>query len=226
MAFAALLLATALNPSIMVGLLDGLGVVPRAARLAGAQLSVVVGFVGGGMLLIGLSTLARAGRLSQAWAAHAQALQQVAQPMGARLQTVEGVGVGFATEVRGLRLEVVLDPDRRGGLWVRAQCAAQQVLEIWPLGMPPESPAGGWRQVEAGRSWELWAPVMLDGAGPVLSAGLRDALDAVFTSGGASRLRHDAGGIEVELPHARELDPQDRVPLAIDAVVALARCNH
>ncbi len=223
---AALLLSIALNSGLIVAVLEGMGVGPKAARMAGAQLSVVLGMFGAGALLIGLSWLARVGRLRHAWAAHGSLLRDVARPHGAQIQQLPGVGVGFSAEVRGLRLEVILNPDRRGATWVRSQCPAQHPLEIWPLGMSPGTPAPGWERMSAGRSWELWAPVMMDGAEPGITDSLRDALDALFGAGAASRVRHDSGGIEVELPHTRGLDPRVRVPLGIDSVVALARCNH
>ncbi len=220
------LLGLALNSSLLAAVLEGLSVGPGAARIAAAQLSVVMGLFAGGVLFIGMSWLARVGRFRHAWAAHGAVLRDIARLHGAQVQQLPGVGVGFMAEVRGLRLEVVLDPDRHGGTWVRSMCSAQQSLEVWPLGMGPVSPAPGWEQFGDGRSWEMWAPVMLDSQVPLISPDLRETLDLLFGAGGASRMRHDSGGIEVELPHARDVDPQGRVQLGIDGVVALARCNH
>ena len=223
---ATVMLGVALNPSMIVAVLKGLAVEPDAARLAGAQLSVLIGMTGGGGLLIGITLLARATRLRQGWAEHAAHLERVAHPMGGRVQQVPGVGVGFVAEIHGLRLEVVLEPEQNGAIWVRAHCPAQAPLTVWPLGMAPKTPSEGWLKVADGRSWEGWAPVMIPGAEPMFGDALRGALDALFGEGGAARMRHDSGGIEVELPRAMDSDFERRIQSAVDAVVAMARYNH
>jgi hypothetical protein len=57
---------------------------------------------------------------------------------------------------------------------------------------------------------------------PVLS----DALDGAFGAGGASQVRHDVDGIHVQMSYLPGLDPRNRVPLAVEAAIALARFNH
>ena len=92
-------MAGALNTGVLAGLLEGLGVDPKAARIAGAKLSVVVGLFGGGALLIGLSWLARAGRLRHSWAQHEALLREIARPMGGQVRFIGDDSLGFSAEV-------------------------------------------------------------------------------------------------------------------------------
>lgn len=223
---AAIMMAAALDTGLLAGVLHGLGVGEGAARIAGAKLSVVVGLFGGGTLLIGLSWLARVGRIRHAWSQHADLMAEIARPMGGQIQHFEDQGLGFWAEARGLRFQVVLEPTGAGALRVLAHCPPQQSVEVWPLGMGPVAPDHGWQRVADGRSWELWAQVFLEGGGPAVGPGLEDALEGVFGAGGASRVRHDATGIRVEMSHEPGMDPRNRVPLAVEAAIALARANH
>jgi hypothetical protein len=219
-------MAAALDTGFIAGLLQGLGVDAGAARIAGAKLSVVVGLFGGGTLLIGLSWLARASRIRHAWSLHAELMAEIAEPMGGRIQHFEGQGLGFWAEVRGLRLQVYLEPTGEGALSVLAHCPPQQAIQVWPLGMGPANPGPQWRRIAEGSSWELWAQVVLDGAEPGVDPVLSDALDGAFGAGGASQVRHDVDGIHVQMSYLPGLDPRNRVPLAVEAAIALARFNH
>jgi len=221
-----LLLLFALEPGSLSVLFRGLGVDPQAARLATAQFSVMMALTGAGVLVIGLTWWARVGRMRASWLAHSELLQQIAGPLDASVQILIPSGVGFSAEVDGLRLEVVLEPQRHGATYVRARCSAEIPLDIVPLGMGPASPPFGWGRVADGDTWEMWALQMMDDSGPRVTSSLRGALDALFGAGGARRMRHDSGGIEVQLPHASDLDVRDRLPMGIDGVVALARANH
>ena len=125
---AALFMASALEPGLIAALLKGVGVGEGAARIAGAKLSIVVGFFGGGCLLIGLSWLARAGRLRHALAEHMVLLGELARPFGAQPVVVDDQTLGFSAEHQGLRFEVLVTPFDGGGLRLTARCPPQQVL--------------------------------------------------------------------------------------------------
>lgn len=217
-------MVAALDTGALGKILFALGVEPAAARIAGARLSVVVGLLGGGLLLLGMSWLARAGRIRRAWTAHELLMRDLARTLGGRLH--HGDDLALSAEVHGLRVRVSLEPTGVGTLCVQAHCAPRRPCHIWPKGLEPEGMGEGWVHAAAGQNWVAW--VQASGAPPFLEIGpvLGRALTCVFGAGAASCVRHEASGITVEMVHEPGLDPRVRVPLAIDAVVALAGINR
>ena len=224
MVLAALFMASALEPGLIAAMLKGVGVGDGAARIAGAKLSIVVGFFGGGCLLIGLSWLARTGRLRHAMREHMKLLEELAWPLGAHPVVIDEQTLGFSAEHQGLMFQVLVMPFDGAGLRLIARCPPQQVLEAWPLGLGPAQVQEGWQRMAEGSTWEIWAQVFV---GEVrVEPALAAALDSAFGAGGVTYVRHDASGIEIDLAFERGLDPRQRLPIAIDAALALARANH
>ena len=204
---------------------DGLALVGmdiRAARLAGSRLGVLGAMVGAGLMFIGLSAWARASRIRSTGIRFATALDRIANPHGAHSVLVPGAGVGFAADIDGLRMEVVVEPERHGRVFVRARCQARMPCVVWPRGMDDEN--SRYKRVATGTAWEAWS---LSQRGEPLSWASVDAvLSRAFGPGAAHEIRHDAGGIEVSMSNAPSTDLEGRILVGIDAASALARLNR
>jgi len=135
-----------------------------------------------------------------------------------RVQVVEGVGAGLTAEFAGLRMEIVVEPEEGGQMWVRARCPAALPLSVWPrgLGNSDELPV-----TASGRAWECAA------TDPI--AGLQELdglLNRLFEEGAASYLHQNHQGVEVCMPNAPAENLVDRLGLAIESAAGVARINR
>ena len=215
------LLVVAHDASLFGGVLSGLGMEERAARIAGSRLRIMAALVGAGLLLIGLSIWARSIRLRSVSQAHAGVLQHLTENHVGRVDVHAGVGAVFSGEVAGLRLEVAVEPVRGGRILIRALSPAPTSLLIWPRGLAPTTQTSSFVRIAQGASWEAWAP-----SAGTLQGELMGPIEAVFLRAGATEMRHDRSGIEVTLPNAPGIDLVQRIELGVQAASALSRANR
>ena len=213
-----LLLAAALNPPALGEVLSLVGMDFRTARLAGSRLAVVMALSGAGLLLLGITSIARSSRIRKTADATAEVLLLLPGASGAQSHVLDGVGAVMTADVDGLRIEVVVEPERGGNAWLRARCPAGQVLSIWPRGL---SGAGDGGPAASGRAWECMSPERLAGI-----SDLDDALNRLFEEGEASQLEHTRLGIEVRMSNAPASTLLGRLSLAVSVASGLARINR
>lgn len=212
------LLLIAVYPAAIAETLALAGMDPRVARLAGSRLAVMMAFSGAGLLLLGVTFMARSGRLRRSSQAMAETLSHLPGGSSGRVQVIEGVGAGLTAEFAGLRMEVVVEPEQGGQVWVRARCPAALPLSVWPRGL---GRSDGPPVMASGRAWECMAKESI--------AGFQDLdglLNQLFEDGSASYLHQNHQGVEVCMPNAPAEDLLNRLKLAIDAAAGLARTNR
>ncbi len=213
-----LFLGMALNPSALGELLSLVGMDVRTARLAGSRLAVVSALSGAGLLLLGITSFARSSRIRKTAEATAEALLLLPAASGARAHVLDGVGAVMTADVDGLRIEVVVEPERGGIAWLRSRCPAGQVLSIWPRGL---ADAGDGDPAASGRAWECVSSGRLTGI-----SDLDDALNRLFEEGEASQVEHTRRGIEVRMSNAPASTLLGRLSLAVSVASGLARINR
>ncbi len=213
-----LLLGVAVNPSALGEALSLFGMDNRSARLAGSRLAIVVAFSGAGLLLLGITSIARAGRIRQTADGIARALLLLPSVSGAQAHVRDGVGAVMTASIDGMHIEVIVEPEQGGSAWFHARCPAGQTINIWPRGLGGSGDAG---PVVSGRAWEC--------VGSAHVAGINDldsALNRLFEEGEASHLEHSRLGVEVRLSNAPAATLLGRLSLAVTVAAGLARINR
>ena len=215
------LLGVALAPTALGSALGIFGMDPRAARIAGSQLTVMAALCGAGLLLISMARWARSSRLSRTSHLHAALLGHLSADVGGRPLVLEGGGASVTAEFDGLRTVIYLSPLQGGEARLHALCMPRCAVTVCPKGLGSAVDMPGQAVVSQGAHWEAWTVSpdrVLQGAEAVL--------EEAFGEGGLTRLVHDADGIEILLPNGPPEHLLARLRVAIRLASATARLNR
>ena len=218
---AILMIGVAFDASVFVELLMAVGMDERVARIAGSRLSVMSALVGAGLLLIAISIWARNSRMHSISLGHADLLDHLAQEHLGHVEIVAGVGAGFAGEVAGLRVEIIIEPTRGGQAWIRALCPAARPIHIWPRGLVPDTEGSNGYRIAIGPSWEAWSS-----SNEALHGDVVHPIEDAFYVGGVGEIRHNRNGIELSMSNAPGVDLMERISVGLKAAAALSRVNR
>ena len=152
---------------------------------------------------------------------HVGMLDWLVQEHAGHVEIVPGVGAGFVGEIAGLRVDIIIEPIRGGQVWIRALCPAARTIHIWPRGLAPDDPGSQGYRIAVGPSWEAWSP-----SDEAIYGDVVHSIEAAFSKGGVSEIRHNRHGIELSLPNAPGTDLMERISAGMSAATALSRVNR
>ena len=179
--------------------------------------------IGAVLVIISLVWVLRIGRMDTWRRVLLGELSQVAERVGGRVEEVSG---GLRCWADGgllglLRLDLTLERPALLRLTLGSPGASPLLVLRPALGRLPTE----WEPAAQGQGWELRAAPGTQGRRIADEPALEAALDRLFSAHGARLVRHDHGGVEVELELQTGRELEGAVEAAFAAAARLAHLN-
>lgn len=221
LAVGVLLLALAVWPGVVHGILLTIGVPDATVERMAPMAVMSTGATSLGMIVLALFLMVGLNRREQTYEPYRKALLRLAAEHG---QAVDlGTGLSFVALREGQAISVEVLPEKHASLVVRSPVKGRQALAF----VRPEDAPGDSRalRVGGGNGWELRAELPTVARALINDPVLVTLLDRFFASETSIGVIHDVDGIEVTSLLPPPVDIERRARDGIDLASCLRRVN-